>query len=265
MSLKEKILTHAKLSLNAKTANYFFNKTEPVFDQGFKFYLHYYDPATYGGDHPPTKLAVDPLEPPYPKNTFVGHLGNGAAHWIKINKSSFKDGHIVISADSCGPQQGDLLSDVDFSALSQVMLDFGNTGIGYYNSGVQSGCSQLHKHVQYIPHDDHPILDSVLSGNSPYLEYHKPIEWYTHESIKDAYQDLISRMKCGKYADDIKHYNFVLSKHAAFIIPRKLARHPLGITVNSLGVSGHFFLWEKDSDPIKKSPLRVLQKLTYLQ
>lgn len=267
LSLKEKILKASKDSLAAKTAFLLFKKSETVKDHGINFQFHFYDRSIYEGDHPPRPEKKDPLQPPYPPGILAAHLTYPeGSHYLQINKFMFKEGHTIGSSDNPSAMQGDSLNDADFRCFSQMMLDFGNKGIGYYNSGTQSGCSQLHKHIQYIPNDDNPLAKHMSVGGSlPYLYYAKHIDWYSYEAIKDAYEDLHSRMVCGKYGDKIKHFNFVLSNNSAFIVPRKLARHPLGITVNSIGVSGHFFTYEEDFERFRDKPLQIVTELCYAE
>ncbi|EAY22048.1 hypothetical protein TVAG_456830 [Trichomonas vaginalis G3] len=264
LSLKEKVLTHAFDCFKARTAFIISQKHHIVEKDGLKFQFNFYDRSVYTGDHPPREESKDPLLPPYPPHILATHLQNGAAHNIQINLYSFKPGHVVISSDNPSDRQGDPLNDTDFHAFSQFLLDFGNKGIGYYNSGNESGCSQLHKHIQYIPTEDFPIADVMSKGkNLPWLYYSKKIEWFSPECVKDAWNDLTSRMKSGKFGDDIKHFNFVLTKHHAFLVPRKQARHRLGITLNSLGVCGQFFTYEEKFESMKDHPIDIVRDLCY--
>lgn len=264
LSLKEKVLKHASDCFKVKTAFLISQKNEIVEQNGLKFQFNFYDRNVYTGDHPPRDEKKDPLLPPYPQHILATHLQNGAAHYIQINLFSFKPGHVVISSDNPSDRQGDPLNHYDFNAFSQFLLGFGNKGIGYYNSGNESGCSQLHKHIQYIPYDDFPIAKAMSKGeNLPWLYYAKKIEWFSEEAVKDAWNDLTSRMRAGKFGSEIKHFNFVLNNKHAFVVPRKQARHQLGITVNSLGVCGQFFTYEEKFNILKDRPIEIVRDLCY--
>ena len=265
LSLKEKIIKTAYAALEAKTAFLLFKKSQTVIENGLTFHFHFYDPTIYEGDHPPVPLAKDPLQPPYPKAILAEHLTKErGAHYLQINKFSFKIGHTIGSSDNPSAIQGDPLNMDDFACFSELLSDFGNSGIGYYNSGFESGCSQVHKHVQYIPHDDNPIALAMSKGyDLPYLYYHTKLDNYSKECIKDGYEKIHSQMLCGPFGSDIKHFNFVVTNKHAFVVPRKKARHQLGITVNSLGVSGHFFIYEEDKMKFVDKPLEIIRDLCY--
>ena len=244
MSLKFNIFESAYNSLKYQTAFLLFKKSEKININGIDFCFHYYNEKIYQGDSPPKKLNIDPLQPPYPKYTYVTELNKKASHFIKINKFMFKPGHIVLPTSYKNGNQGDLLNDFDFNAFKIIMNEFKGSGISYYNSGIESGCSQLHKHIQYIPHDDHPLINLIQKNfQFPFQIFYQNINIYSVKEIKNSYFNLYNKML--NFNSNIKNYNFILSKNLALLIPRIKARHELGITLNSLGYCGHFFLFEK--------------------
>ena len=265
LSLKEKIIKSANDAIKAGTAFLLFKKSETVKKDGLTFHFHFYDREIYEGDHPPIPLPKDPLQPPYPKAILAEHLTKErGAHYLQVNKFSFKIGHMIGSSDNPSAIQGDELNKDDFACFSELLQDFGNSGIGYYNSGFESGCSQIHKHIQYIPHDDNPIALAMSKGvDLPYLYYNAKLDNYSAECIKDAYQKIHSQMLVGPHGSDIRHFNFVVTNKNVFIVPRQKARHQLGITVNSLGVSGHFFIYEEDKLKFMDKPLEIITDLCY--
>lgn len=265
LTLKEKILTAAENCIKARTAFLLFKKSETVKKDGLTFQFHFYDRSIYTGDHPPVPQQNDPLQPPYPPYILAEHLtGERGAHNLQINKFSFNLGHTIGSSDNPSDIQGDPLLTHDFACFSELLQDFGNSGIGYYNSGFESGCSQVHKHVQYVPNDDNPLALAMSQGvDLPYLYYATPIDNYSTACIEDGYKRLHSLMEAGPHASEIKNFNFIVTNKHVFIVPRRKARHPLEITVNSLGVSGHFFTYEEEKEKFMERPLEIIRDLCF--
>ena len=229
-----------------------------------EFHVHYYNPKKYIGPAPPPKKTnYDPLSPPYDRKGTVIHLTGGPAHYVLPNKDLFKWGHIVLSSDNPDDNQGDELGDTDFHCFADIFAEFGNFGIGFYNSFIAAGCSQLHKHIQYIPYEKHPLLDAIIEQGDdlPFAAYKRTVEWFNFDTIKQAYHELMEEAKAAKFADEMHAYNFILSKKTAFLIPRSTGRHPWNITINSLGVSGHLCIWETSDPRIKQNPLQVITEV----
>jgi len=262
MSLSSRILQKAAESLRFKTADMLFKKSDLIYSGIYQFYLHYYNGEHYEGDSPPKLSKCDPLTPPYPKGTFVDELKAPAGHFIKINKNMVYPGHIVIPTSNSLDKQGQNLNDCDFYAFETILQSFGNNGIGYYNSGIESGCSQMHKHIQYIPLNDNPIFKFYQSQYPlPYKYFSLNLPNFSFSSIKLGYHTLMDQFSSFGKTKNINNYNFILSRNTAVLIPRKQARHPLGITVNSLGFCGHLFLWEKDKRILNNGAMCILKDL----
>lgn len=267
-SLHDAIIANVKSALATGTSEMLFNdaKEERIKDRtGIEFVVHYYNPKKYiGPAPPPTKIITDPLSPPYNRNGIIIHLSGGPAHYIIPNKDEVKFGHLVMSSDNPTDMQGEELDFRDFSCFENIFAEFGNMGVGYYNSGVYSGCSQLHKHIQYIPYDDHPLLDAIINGEDmPFQVYKRRVDWFTTEGIKQAYKDLMEQTKKGKWGTAMKAYNFILAKKHAFLIPRVLGKHPWNLTINSLGLCGHLLIWETSDPQIKANPLQVMTDVCF--
>ena len=262
-NLHDALIENFKEALKLGQSEFLFQeqKEEKIRDKsGLDFYVHYYNPKKYiGPAPPPTRQNTDPLSPPYDRKGTVIHLTGGPGHYVLPNKDLFKFGHIVLSSDNPDDNQGDELNDPDFHCFADIFAEFGNHGIGYYNSYIAAGCSQLHKHIQFIPYEDHPILQAILDGlDMPFAVYSRRMEWFNFEQIKQAYHEVLEEAKAAKYADEMKAYNFILTKQTAFLIPRSTGRHPWNITINSLGVSGHLCIWETSDPRIKQNPLQVI-------
>lgn len=249
------------------------SKNKIVTDEGFRFCLHYFDEEhyihhkgvqTHKKDH-------DPLLPPYPKYCLVSHLNrNLANHYCFINLYQTSLGHIVISSADSDSKQTDNLNFHDCSALSQVIRCYERKGIAYFNYGLESGCSQMHKHMQYTTLAFNPLFDEMKKYDN-YKHSSLGIKFFASKltddnphTIYDSYMGLLEKFfECSeKLRSKITAYNFVISEGYAILVPRKLSVHPrLRISLNSLGVCGHYFIWEGDDEEIIKKPIQVLRDL----
>lgn len=257
--LGKQALEHSIQCIKAKTAYMLFLEgKEKVFsERGVNVVYHFYDPSIYTQHNPVARHKKnDPLLPPYPKYREIAHLQNGAGHYVFVNINMVTLGHVVVSSDDPNACQEDPLNEKDFHAFSQVIRGFDRKGIAFFNHGLESGCSQYHKHFQFAPLTYNPVFDLMAKGFP--LKY----QYFTH-FLKDdrpidiacAYNDLVKR------ANPKGSYNFLISNGVAVLVPRKKATHSCGLNVNSLGVAGHFYAWEKDDQWERDHPLTILEDL----
>ena len=161
-------------------------------------------------------------------------------------------GHVVISADSVEQIQRDPLNLSDFHALKHVIEGFNGIGIGYYNSGPQAGCSQMHKHLQFAPLTDNPVLDKMLAGAElPFKYFRQELASYNAHVMLTAYEALMKML-------ETECYNVIVSQKVMIIVPRRQMGNKTGIVVNALGFSGHFLTWDYNVEEIAKEPMQVL-------
>lgn len=258
MNLKEKILKQAQIALNSKNAYQLFtSKTDLVVDRGFKFIIHYYDNSLMNvfANLP---RRPNPLLPPFDTDLHVCDLSDGAHHHIIINKFMQCEGHIVISSIEENKKQGSNLTISDFCAFEQVFTSFNYEGMLYYNSGNNSGCTQPHKHIQYTPFNEFPILDAMAANEKLPILYHviKIDGQITSENMLTAYESLLEIAK-----KDPKHdsYNFIVTKGYAYYVPRKSSEYKCGTKLNSIAVSGNIPFWNWSDPSLKENPLTVLE------
>lgn len=258
MSLVTKAINCANKALKSRTAFMLFLKDKERTTKGsnYECVFHYFDTSVYKRNNPYPKRKSDPLLPPYPENIQVQHLLGGADHYVFINLFMVELGHVVISSANPLHKQGDDLNEKDCSALSQVIRGFNRKGIAYYNSGWESGCSQPHKHMQFAPLLNNPMFNLMKNKEKlPYKYYTVELGDDSPSHIYRAYKDLKNQ------ANHNGSYNFIISNGSAVLVPRRKAYHPLGVNLNSLGVSGHFFLYEDSNPLILKKPLQILTDL----
>lgn len=263
ISFKQSVLNHARKALTAKTAFMLAlpNKMDRVIDRGYEFLFSYYDTSVnQTSTFPPKPRPKEPLLPPYDDHLEVCHMTeNGGSHYIFVNKFMAKFGHIVMSTDSVEANQTEPLNHSDFVTLSNVMNGFEGKGLGLYNSGIESGCTQLHKHMQYVPMDENPLLESMIAKSKmPFLYYAEKMNSFSVDEIEECYKQLLKN--CRKVHQG--SYNFLVFNHYGILVPRTHARHPSGKVINALGVAGHWTIFERMANTIiKQHPMTVLEEL----
>lgn len=262
MNLKQKILNQAQIALDSKNAfQLFLPQSDSVVDHGLKFIIHYYDSSTLAIlSNAPKKS--NPLLPPFDTDTHVCDLSDGAHHHIIINKFMQCKGHIVLSSMEENALQGSDLNHSDFCALEQVFESFNYEGMLYYNSGQKSGCSQPHKHTQYTPVDELPILEAMIENKKLPFYYHvKNIDGQiTSEKMMEAYKELQEMAKNDPPHDS---YNFIVSKGKAFYIPRKKSQYKCGTLLNSFSLTGNIPIGEWSDESLKKQPLSAFEEVCF--
>jgi len=259
MSLKKSILDQALRAIDAKIAFklYVEDYLSVINDSGATFHFRKFDKHLLKSvSNPPQKYNIDPLLPPYHPLIYVQNMFNQN---IIINKFMHSPGHVVFSADDPDLQQGSKLNKSDFSMMAHVLREFKN-GVAYYNSGIDAGCTQLHKHIQFAPTIHNPLLDLMsLNAKLPFVYYNVNFKSLDSMDISDAYKELFNQAKEYRSRD----YNFIVSSRNAVLIPRQKAQHETGIVVNSLGMCGHLAIWDWSHPNIIKNPLKIITNLCF--
>lgn len=235
-------------------------KPNKVYSKGREFEFHYYDPKfEKKSTSPPKKLPRDPLMPPYEPYVKLGHYKEkGASHYLILNKYQLMPGHIIMALDNQSEMQGSILKKHDFSMLSQLLNQINDKGVAYYNGGVEAGCTQFHKHLQYVPSFDNPLFDAMANGEKlPYKYYIEKLDDYRPDSIGDAYKRLFEKMNFNG------SYNFVISNKIAAMVPRKKARHKTGVLVSSMAICGHLYVSKLNAKKAAKNPLEIISDVCF--
>jgi len=115
---------------------------------------------------PNEKKLVDPFSPPYNPQLHIGELRceDGEEHVVLLNKYALISEHFLLVTKEFRSQSSPLLpSDLQqiFSFLSAARK-IGKKLLAFYNCGDQSGASQPHKHIQFIPvAEDGPPIEML--------------------------------------------------------------------------------------------------------
>jgi ATP adenylyltransferase/5',5'''-P-1,P-4-tetraphosphate phosphorylase II len=260
LNLKNSVLTCARESLRLKTSFKLFLEGKEIIikDKNLDFCFHFYDPKVNSKPQHPQILEKSPLLPPYQKSVEAAHLKNGAGHYVMITKYMFKAGHVLLSSDDEKASQLDHLNDLDFNAISQILHSFDNEGIIYYNFGMNSGCTQLHKHFHYVPENFNPLVSAMKQKiDLPFKYFFEQCNQLDPFQLKQSY----NRIADSALRKTIDSVNFLVAGNSIFGIPRKIAEHRTGIVINSMGLAGHFFVWEWTSPEVFQNPLQILSEV----
>ena len=121
---------------------------------------------------------------------------------------------------------------LDLAAMRLLLRQ--QRGLAIYNGGVNAGCSQQHKHMQFIPTTEfkHILIDGLIDQQKSYLTplhikqlpfQHLIVQLTGQESIEkieNIYHAMLNKLKLyEKSSQDVSH-NTLLSNQWLLIVPR---------------------------------------------
>ncbi|KAJ7130854.1 ATP adenylyltransferase-domain-containing protein [Mycena crocata] len=214
----------------------------------------------------PTKH--DPFEPPYNPNLYVGELrdeDNAEDYVVLLNKYAVVPQHFLLVTKEFRSQASPLLPPdlVQTYLLLAAARKARHNLFAFYNCGDNSGASQAHKHVQFIPLEDEdgpPIEYLARSEYTPFAlnlayanhVYRFPDRFYRYTPEKlevilsNAFLALLDLV-----VSTIRHdpdypagkpsYNVVITLEHMHLIPRRQETHVLTGTGDELSVNALAF------------------------
>lgn len=221
------------------------------------------------GQTPRTQPPRDPFLP-YERDLFVADLS--PTHVALLNKFNVLPHHLLIVTRAFAAQET-LLDAADFAALVLALREI--DGLGFYNGGAIAGASQAHKHLQMVPlplegggaGTQSTVPMEALFGNAqaradgateiPALPFRhafarldlvdeaQPLEHAAQMALR-CYRKLLetSGVACVDRhgaAYQGAPYNLLVTRRWMLTVPRSAERVE-GISVNSLGFAGSFFV-----------------------
>jgi len=228
----------------------------------------------------------DPFKSPYNPNLYVGELKDeeeGTEYVVLLNKYSVVEEHFLLVTKEFKSQT----SPLDPSDLVQAYLllraahKTGKHIFAFYNCGDQSGASQAHKHMQFLPteSEDGPPIERLARAahvdkeDTPFALSALPFANHvrrlalststTHAELEpalsQAFIELLDlsistvRHAASAAADDSEQpprglsYNVVLTLGHLYVFPRRRETHRLAVSgealsVNALGFAGYMLV-----------------------
>ncbi|KAI0318386.1 HIT-like domain-containing protein [Amylostereum chailletii] len=240
----------------------------------------------------------DPFAPPYNEGLHVGDLTDpeeGNEYVVLLNKFSVVPHHFLLVTKEYQSQNAPLLP-ADLVQAYSILLAAKKAGkhyFAFYNCGENSGASQPHKHLQFIPteEDDGPPIELLAQAaelqrdDTPFslstLPFANHIRRLAIPSRATATQ--IELVLAGAFIQlldlcisTVRHapdypvgppsYNVIITLKHIYVIPRIRETHVLretgeSMSVNSLGFAGLLLVKSMDEfEAVKKEgPTTILK------
>lgn len=263
MSLKSLISSKASAALQSGRAFLLVapGLSRSVRDCGIDFRFQFYDMDLVERLSKSAKSASrasgDPLLPPFDDALHVCDIGGPYGHHVLVNKFMQRIGHVVLSSRDRSAVQGDALAAGDFAALGRLLREYSGSGIAYYNAGRNSGASQRHKHMQFMPGVSGGVLRAMGDGaDLPFVYHALRLRSMEAHEIECAYGELRSMAVHDREHDS---YNFIVSDNVACYVPRLRSLSRSRVMINSVSMAGILTIWEWNQP---KNPMKLLSDVT---
>ncbi|KAJ2130400.1 bifunctional AP-4-A phosphorylase/ADP sulfurylase [Coemansia sp. RSA 1807] len=198
---------------------------------------------------------------PYDERLHVKQIGN--THHLLLNKYCVVPHHLLITTAEFR-QQGEPLSEADFTAVLETIDNLSSRNIVFYNSGEESGASQPHKHLQVLPMPEYldmpPSISLWLQSIPPVGAVHTSKQLpFAHfgvlfgdspllpSNVAAAYQAALSELTT-KFGSECS-YNMIMTRSAIMLFPRRQSSWN-DIAINSLGFAGLVLAKTKDEQEL---------------
>ncbi|THH16184.1 hypothetical protein EW146_g4410 [Bondarzewia mesenterica] len=223
----------------------------------------------------PSKVKTDPFQPPYDPNLYVGELKDeeeGTEYVVLLNKFSVVPNHFLLVTKVYESQSSPLMPSNLVQAYSMLLAAHKarTPYFAFYNCGDNSGASQPHKHIQFIPTEDEdgPPIERLTKlakiqreekpfslPNLPFAHHIRRLSIPTNSTpsnlepiLATAFLELLD-LVISTVRHDASHppgvpsYNVILTLNHMYLVPRRqeaFTLQPSGceISVNALGFAG---------------------------
>lgn len=180
---------------------------------------------------------------PYNEKLFITELDD---HVLLFNKYCLTRLHMILITKKMEVQSTKITINT-FIALNEIMhsLDNSTPWIAFYNSSVEAGASQLHRHFQIIPLElpDISYPFKHLSFNLKDMEQTSQVD-----SVSQGTQHhrTMALWKCYNQCDAKSPYNILITKDRFIWIPRTGEYIVEGVSANALVFAGHLLVRTED-------------------
>lgn len=217
----------------------------------------------------------DPFSPPYNPNLHIGDLQDEQTqdqYVVLLNKYSVIQQHFIVASKEYQPQSSPL-TPTDLVTIFQFLLAARRVGrnfIAFYNCGENSGASQPHKHVQFLPLtldsippveqlakktklevSERPFSLTRLSYANHVRRFPSDIAFYDRDELESTLTQAFLQL-LDLVVSTVRHdpdyppgklsYNIWMTQEHLHLIPRKHEAYSMSqggvVSVNSLGFAG---------------------------
>mmetsp|Transcript_64525 Transcript_64525/g.74109 ORF Transcript_64525/g.74109 Transcript_64525/m.74109 type:complete len:326 (+) Transcript_64525:35-1012(+) len=229
---------------------------------------------------PSAKPNIDPFMPPFETGMHIYDFGS--THRLLFNKFPMTKFHLLVVTQQF-ERQDEQLNQKDFEYTLTAMRSL--QGYTFFNSGLEAGASQKHKHLQVLPREigvSPPVLSHLeeLAEEQPETIFTLPQYDFLHliksfcanlDSYSDAeggklihncYQELAAKLQI--FERDLR-YNMIVGKNFMLMVPRSKSHAYDHIDLNGMGFLGSFFLKNPEAVEIfnEVGPLNLLKEVAF--
>lgn len=240
-------------------------------ERGIRFTIRVLDPQLHA-----TLAAIrrDPgFNPflPYDPDLFVADISD--THVGLLNKFPVVDHHLLVVTRHFEAQESGLTAQ-DFEALARCMADV--DGLAFYNSGLESGASQRHKHLQLVPLPFGPLdgpgpavpIEAAFAPGAAHPPPRAPELPFVHALARLAQADgraLDAAFRRLWQELDLapgQPHNLLLTRRWMLLVPRSAEAFE-GMPVNAMGFAGSMLVRHAEAlERVRQvGPLQVLRQV----
>lgn len=221
----------------------------------------------------------NPFVPPFVEDLYITDVSND--HRLILNKFSVAKEHCLVITKSL-QKQNEQLRASDLAASYKVATSL--NGFAFYNSGPESGCSVMHRHIQVMPleHFSNSALveeyDSLVAnvpvGKAIKVPTFKNIrhvlmkvptfeEGDTYESYGEKLHDVYKQaLEVVGNENNSHSYNCVFNENWMLVVLRSKEIAANVMSINSTGFLGSFLLKNEDMmEKLKMNPISLLEDI----
>ena len=191
----------------------------------------------------------------------ITEIDSQKGHTVVLNKFCVVPYHFLLVTNDY-ESQNSLLDLSDFDAIEKCFKNSnGEKLVAFYNCGPDSGASQPHKHIQFIPYKDLPVESQISKSTIPNFTFTHEFQKVTDfdsESLHQTFSKMVNTLSIPT------SFNFLMTPEWMLLVPRKTS-NTNSIFMNSVGFLGWILVkTEEQLDIVKKvGPLTLLHELTF--
>ena len=176
---------------------------------------------------------------PYEEALYIADIGPD--HVCLLNKYPVIANHLLVITRQFEPQES-LLTLNDFTAMAELLRQA--DGLMFYNSGIDAGASQAHKHMQWVPryldeqHEQLPLEPGAKPLPFPHCWF--ALDRLDASAIYALYQQGLATLQ---WREGLA-YNLLFTRQWLMLVPRCQAAWQQ-ISLNSLAFVGSFFVQDE--------------------
>lgn len=221
---------------------------------------------------------------PYEEKLYVQDMGEG--HVVLLNKFNVVKDHVLIVTKRF-EEQGELLNVGDMEGLWGCLREV--DGVGFYNSGIEAGASQRHKHLQVIcgrvgeeewgegvvPFDRVLSRAGKIGGGGDLFRVRELGYWHVGVGMEgvgggkewwERYMMLMGEVMRDERGGSGLQYNLIATRRWMVVVPRRKECWE-GVSVNALGFTGCLLVKETAGMELLKrvGGMKVLREVAFAE